>query len=187
MNTKLKYGCMFFVASCLLFSCGKKNETPQDKQDATETSQTKGPRPADNELVRCDTARLGGHTYILSIHRKADETLPTVTDPLEQVFYDNCVEVNITRDGDAFFQKTFRKEAFSGFLSNADRESGILLGMAYDELSSSAGHLCLAAQIGQPGTGEGPAFTVDIPLNGGAYSIVRDTRQDTTNEDQEGV
>lgn len=184
----IKYDWIFSIALFILLSCGGKGETShQEKQDSVQTSLIKGPRPADDELMRCDTVRLGGHLYVLSIHRQVDETLPTVTDPLEQVFYDNCVKVNIMRDGEAFFRKNFRKEAFSGFLSNIDCENYILLGMAYDELKSSAGRLCLAAQIGQPGTGEGPAFTIDIPLNGGAYSIVRDVRQDTTSEDQEGI
>lgn len=182
-----KTSCLVFpVALLVLSACGGKGDNSAPAADSVAVVQNKGPRPAEDELTRCDTARLGGRTYVVSIHRYADTSLPTVTDPLDQIFYDNCVEVSLTRDGEPFFTKTFRKEAFSGFLSEADRTSCILLGMAYDESKSSAGHICLAAQVGQPGTGEGPAFTVDIPADGGACSIVRDTRQDTTSEDREG-
>lgn len=182
-----KTSCLLLSAVLVALSaCGGKDDNKAADTDVTAATQQKGPRPAEDELTRRDTARLGGQTYVVSIHRRADTSLPTVTDPLDQVFYDNSVEVSVTRGGEPFFSKTFRKEAFTGFLSEADRETCILLGMAYDESNSSAGHICLAAQVGQPGTGEGPAFTIDIPTDGGAYSIVRDAQQDTTSEDREG-
>ena len=52
--------------------------------------------------------------------------------------------------------------------------------MAFDSEKSDASALRLGAQIGQVGIEEGPAFSVEIPLNGGASSIVRDQEQDTT-------
>lgn len=41
----------------------------------------------------------------------------------------------------------------------------------------------LGAQVGQVGIEEGPAFSIEIPLDGSASSIVRDTAQDNTGGD----
>lgn len=173
------------AATLLTTGCGNEKKTT-DQRDTISTPTTKGPLPADNELTRNYTAQLGGHTYAITIHRAPNESLPTVKDALDQEFYDNSVDVAITRDGETFFTKTFTKEAFEDYLESADRTSTVLLGMAYDEEKSGGSHLCLAAQVGQPGTGEGPAFTIDIPTTGDAYSILRDTQQDTNAEQVEG-
>ena len=55
--------------------------------------------------------------------------------------------------------------------------------MAYDETASVSGLvLRFGAQVGQPGIGEGPAFTVELSLDG-SVRIVRDSNQDTTGDD----
>lgn len=171
------------LLALLAAACSQGEKREATTAAATTSVTQKAPQAADAPLTRCDTAQLGGHTYIVTIARTPDKALPTVTDPLDQVFYDNAVTVDIARDGASLFSKTFRKEAFSGFLTESDRTSAILLGMAFDAERSTAATLCLAAQVGQPGTGEGPAFTVEIPAGGGAPSIVRDTRQDTMAEE----
>jgi len=167
------------LAAALLVQGCSSDKKPEAKRIAVDTAKPKAPMPADNELTRDYTATLGANTYTITIHRTPDKSLPTVKDALDQEFFDNSVAVTITRGGEAFFSKTFTKEAFEDYLGSADRTGSILLGMAYDEEKSSRGHLCLAAQVGQPGTGEGPALTVDIPTAGGAYSILHDTQQDT--------
>ena len=55
--------------------------------------------------------------------------------------------------------------------------------MAYDSAKSDAHTIRLGAQVGQVGIEEGPAFSIEIPLDGGAMSIVRDNNQDTTGDD----
>lgn len=54
--------------------------------------------------------------------------------------------------------------------------------MNFYEEKTSGGHICLSAQVGEPGVGEGPAFIVDIPTGGGACSILRDSEQDTNGQ-----
>jgi hypothetical protein len=172
------------AAGMTLMSCGsEKASTPQ--ADSVKTVATQGPQPADNELSRDYRSTIEGHNYVISIHRTPDSSLPTVKDELDQEFYDNRVVVTITRDGDSIFHQALTKEDFLDYLSADERRGSILLGMVYDEEKSSRLHHCLAAQVGQPGTGEGPAFTIEIPLAGGStFSIVRDSQQDTNNSQE---
>lgn len=169
-----------------LAGCGGNGEAQQQQTtDSVATVKPQGPI-ADSELKRDYSVSMGGHEYAIVVSRYPDKQVPTVKDQLDQEFYDNCVDVTITRDGSAFFSKTFKKEAFEDYLSAADRKGAVLLGMAYDDTKSGDGRICLAAQVGQPGMGEGPAFTVEIPTGGGPYSIVRDVQQDTTADEVKG-
>ena len=127
---------------------------------------------------------MGGKDFVITIKRAADKSLPTVTDDLGKSFYDNRVEVTITCNGQPFFSKSYTKEAFASFLTTKSETQGtILLGMAYDSAKSDGHAIRLGAQVGQVGIEEGPAFCVEIPLDGSASSIVRDTNQDTTGDD----
>ena len=117
------------------------------------------------------------------MERRADTSLPVVTDELGNRFYDNRVEVSILRDGQSFLQRSYTKDAFSDFLSASDKQGTVLLGMAFDADRSDSRAIRLGAQIGQVGVEEGPAFIVEIPLSGAASSIVRDSNQDTTGDD----
>ncbi|MCI6725083.1 MAG: DUF4738 domain-containing protein, partial [Bacteroidales bacterium] len=113
----------------------------------------------------------------------ADQQLPVVTDEVGKQYYDNRVQVDITADGKPFYSHAFTREAFAGFATEQETVGCVLLGMAFDSERSDAHALRLGAQIGQVGIEEGPAFIVEIPLDGGAASIVRDKQQDTTGDD----
>ena len=58
--------------------------------------------------------------------------------------------------------------------------------MAFDTVKSDDRNIYLGAQVGQIGLEEGPAFSVQIPLDGGKARIVRDNVQDTTGDDSMG-
>lgn len=171
-------------AACLtLTACGGEKRT-EPAQDSVETAPIPtGPSPVEDELTRHYADTIRNRAYDITVRRYPDNSLPTVKDELGQDFLDNSVEVTITRDGTQFFSKTFRKEAFEDYLSKSESATSVLLGMAYDEEMSTDKIVCLAAQVGHPGVGEGPAFTVEIPISDGPYSIVRDTRQDTNAEE----
>lgn len=172
--------------TCLLgTSCGGDKST-KPQEETTTSPKAKGPL-ADNELKRNYKAALGGKTFDITISRRPAKDRPTVKDELDQTFYDNVVDVTVTCDAQPYFSKTFTKEAFEDYLSPADRQSTIFMGMAFDEEKSDGRHICLAAQIGKPGTGEGPAFTIEIPTSGSGstYSILRDTQQDTNAQSAE--
>ncbi len=172
------------LACCGTIGCGNEKPSEPEKDTVAQAEvKVQGPLPAASELENKDAVTLAGRKYGISVRRFPDKNLPTVKDQLDQEFYDNSVEVAVTRDGEAFFSHTFTKETFGKYLTPADRSGAILMGMAYDEEKSTAKRICLAAQVGQPGTGEGPAFTVEIPLSGAAFTIERDLRQDTNGEE----
>lgn len=180
---------VIYVACSLLFvagiaACGgqKEGETAQTHSETAQNEVSDEPY-ADSSLESSSTAQLGGHTYVVKVNRVSDKQLPVVEDELGKKFYDNRVDVTVTRDGQEFFSRSYTKEAFADFLSAAESRGTVLLGMAYDSEKSDSRAICLGAQIGEVGIGEGPVFTVEIPLDGSASGIVRDSEQDTTGDE----
>ena len=175
------------LGACAIFmlsSCGEKKSNVNVEALQTEQQQAVAGTPyAEPELKNSSTAKLGGGTYQITVERRSDTSLPVVTDELGNRFYDNRVEVSILHDGQPFFKRSYTKDAFSDFLSASDKQGTVLLGMAFDADRSDSRVIRLGAQIGQVGVEGGPAFVVEIPLGGGAPSIVRDSNQDTTGDD----
>ena len=169
----------------LLPACGgQKTSDAASKQDTVQTATNSNAPYADPSQENSYNAKLGGKDFVITIKRAADKSLPTVTDDLGKSFYDNRVDVTITCNGQPFFSKSYTKEAFASFLTTKSETQGtILLGMAYDSAKRDGHAIRLGAQVGQVGIEEGPAFCVEIPLDGSASSIVRDTNQDTTGDD----
>ncbi len=182
-TTLCALACATYILAALSACSGNKSNNDASLQDSTQTQQADAPY-ADPSQTNTSEATLGGVRYEVAIARSADKSLPVVTDDMGKTFYENRVDVTIKRGGEEFFKKSYTKEAFDEFLtSKADRQGTVLLGMALDKERSTASTICLGAQIGQIGIEEGPAFCIEIPLNGGAASIVRDNKQDTSGED----
>ena len=183
-KTICKIACVLLLGELITACGGQKGDSNAQEQDSINAA-SKGDTPyAESPQSNEYEAQLGGNTYKIAISRKADESLPVVADELGKKFYDNRVDVVITCNGNAFFSKSYTKASFSEFLtSTTDKQGTVLLGMAYDSEKSNSKAIHLGAQVGQVGIEEGPAFSIEIPLNGGASSIVRDTNQDTTGND----
>lgn len=181
---KAIYATCSLILAAGLTACGEK-KSEASWQPSTETEQTAASDEpyADPAQENNSTVTLGGHKYEVKVSREADKELPMAEDELGKKFYDNRVTVSITRDGAEFFSKSYTKEAFADFLTEAESKGTVLLGMAFDSDKSDAHAIYLGAQIGETGIGEGPSFTVEIPLSGGASSIMRDSEQDTTGDD----
>lgn len=177
----LAAGMLLFVMQ--FTACGdKKNNNANDDADSVQVSASQGPH-ADNAHRHTYTAVLKGKHYDITIDRQPDRSLPLVSDEMGRQYVDNSVEVIIACEGKLVRSKTFTKRAFAAFLSGKEKQGTVLLGMAYDAERSNSNHICLGAQIGQVGIEEGPAFTIEIPLDGSAISILRDNNQDTTGND----
>ena len=173
---------MTLAALSLCCSCGSKTDHAASAADTTASSQSNVPY-AEAALTNTYTATLAGKHFEITVKREADQQLPVVTDEVGKQYYDNRVQVDITADGKPFYSHAFTREAFAGFATEQETVGCVLLGMAFDSERSDAHALRLGAQIGQVGIEEGPAFIVEIPLDGGAASIVRDKQQDTTGDD----
>jgi|UniRef100_UPI0015B6B2F9 hypothetical protein len=178
------------ASTCLLLglslaSCSnKKSDAEAQNVDSTQTVNNNNAPYAEPTQSNAYTTKLAGKQFEITISRVADKTLPIVKDDLGKEFYDNRVDVVIKCNGQEFYKNSFTKDAFSEFLTTAaDRQGTVLLGMAYDSAKSDGHAIRLGAQIGQVGIEEGPAFSIEIPLDGSAASIVRDNNQDTTGDD----
>ena len=183
-NAMYKTVFALLIAGMITACGGNKSNADQAQQDSLSAAQQANTPYADASQTNQYEAKLGGNTYKITISRAADKTLPIVTDEQGNKFYDNRVNVVITCNGNAFFNKSYTKDSFNDFLvSKADKQGTVLLGMAYDSEKSNNQVIHLGAQVGQVGIEEGPAFSIEIPLNGGASSIVRDNNQDTTGDD----
>lgn len=175
--------CVFGIAALCTASCGgNKSEGGSDAADSAQVAASGEPY-ADAAVTRTDTVKIAGRTYEITIAREADKDGEVVTDELGNQFYDNQVSVNIEADGERLFSETFNKASFAAHLSDSEKQGSVLLGMAFDAEHTDAHSIRLGAQVGQTGIGEGPAFVVEIPLNGGAASITRDRNQDTSGDD----
>lgn len=184
MKDKITLAISALALSATFCACesGKSDKTNATADSTVQQTASDAPY-ADPSQSNTYTATLAGHRFEISIKREADNSLPTVTDELGKKFYDNRVDVTIKSDGEAFFTHSYTREAFADFLSDSEKQGTVLLGMAFDSEKSDGHAIRLGAQIGQVGIEEGPAFTVEIPLDGSASSIVRDKNQDTTGDD----
>lgn len=186
---KNTFTLLLLLAAVTFTACGDRSKTADAASDKPATEATK---PAD-DAPYADTNRtnekevtLGGRKYFVRAFRTVDRNLPVVEDEVGKKFYDNRVELTITRDGEAFCSKTFTKADFDSQLSDSEKQGTVFLGMAFDESGSDAHAIRLGAQIGQPGIEEGPAFIVEVTLSNGEISIVRDKNQDSTGDDYVG-
>lgn len=175
--------CAFALAALGNTSCSGNN-ADRTSTTADSTAQVSTDEPyADATVTRTDTMRISGRTYEITITREADKNGEVVSDELSNKFYDNSVRVRITADGEEQYDETYNKKSFDSQLSESEKQGSVLLGMAFDAEHSDSHAIYLGAQVGQPGIGEGPAFLVEIPLNGGSASITRDRNQDTSGDD----
>lgn len=173
---------LFFVLS--LTACGDaRGDGSNNGQDSTQTSTSLEAPYAEQEKADTFSARLAGKDFKILITRKADKSLPVVTDDMGKQYYDNRVDIIITRDGEDFFKNSYTKETFSEFLAKDESQGTVLLGMAFDQIKSDSHAIYLGSQVGQVGIEEGPAFSIEIPLDGSRERIVRDKNQDNTGDD----
>ena len=170
----------YWLASCLsllLFTaCGNGGDKKANEEKENTENVVQDEPMADSEQIDTIDVKLGKHEYAVSIHRFPDKKLPLVVDELDQKFYDNSVKINISRDGAQFLEKKVTKEAFMDFMPADVYKSGLLLGMNCDTARCTTSTLCFTAQVGQ--AGEGPAFLVLVPTDGGNVSILRDNQQE---------
>lgn len=178
---------LFYATLCAallglsLSACG--GSTTENKEEAAGPVQSirpDGPIESNPASTRDFSTRIGGQHYVITIKRHADKTLPTIKSDGGIEFYDNRVEVSITRDGREFFSQSYTKEAFLDFIKPEEAALYVLLGMAWDEAGTAEkGKIVLMGQVGVPGVEEGPSFSIEIASDGSSSSIVKKQNQET--------
>ena len=161
-------------------ACGGKKEETTIIAKKAETKKPSSPvRMQDYEQNH--ELDLGGIALTCRIHRSACDSLPMVTDENGQKFVDNTIRVTIKRsDGSVFFEKTFTKKSFDGFLDDDYRRTGILEGLVFDKVDGSV--IRLAASVSHPQTDEYLPFVVSLSKTG-KLNIERDTQLDISSTD----
>ena len=126
---------------------------------------------------------LGGSEMTCFVHRTPDDSLAMVKDETGQAYFDNAIELKITRgDGSVFFQKRFTKASFNSFLDDDYRRTGILEGLVFDK--AEGGMLRFAASVSHPNTDEYIPILVKIDRKGN-MAMERDVNLDTTSNDDD--
>ncbi|WP_314663505.1 DUF4738 domain-containing protein [Prevotella aurantiaca] len=120
---------------------------------------------------------LGG-TYTINIQRHADKDLPMVIDSDGKKYYDNKVEVLITRsDGTEFFKRTFKKSDFKEFTNNKYGKNGAFIGFMFDKVDGN--FLKFGASVGSPDPNSDEFIPIDITINNlGALKITSSVQLD---------
>ncbi|MBR1593481.1 MAG: DUF4738 domain-containing protein [Alloprevotella sp.] len=187
-----QYIILLAAGVAMLASCKEKSaEQPQDTPFDNVAAAPTGTEHSASPMQYADTMRLSEHTFVVSLRRYEDSSLPTVRDEMGTDFYDNRVEINIRKDGQEVFLRTFSKEDFVEKAAEEDRRMGVLLGMSINREKSTANAICLGAQVGQPGLeGEGSIFSVTISPESKNVSIQRlpssDFQENAVPQEEEG-
>ena len=116
------------AAALLLGACGGKKSSGGDII-TTDYETPKLQEPISMNVVQesREVQWAGGRSYHLQIYRLPADSLPKVSDERGQKYVDNQVKISITRpDGSTFFDHTFTKASFAGWLDSDYRVNGLL-------------------------------------------------------------
>lgn len=177
----------FYATACAallglsLTACGgTQTENKGQTAESVKSIRPDGPIESNPASTREFSTHLVGQHYVITIKRQADKSLPIIKSDGGIEFYDNRVDVSITRDGREFFSQSYTKEAFLDFIKADEAALYVLLGMAWDENETAAkGKIVLMGQVGVPGVEEGPSFSIEIASDGSTSSIVKKQYQET--------
>lgn len=132
-----------------------------------------------------------GQPYKINVERTADTSVQAITDDNGNKYYDNVIEVSITRpDNTEFFKKTFRKEDFAEYIDESYMKKSTLLGIVLEKAEGD--NLIFAASVGAPDVLSDEYVPLIITLSKmGNISVRKDTRLDSNSDkpadEDEGV
>lgn len=173
---KIKYTLLLIAAAAFAFSaCSEKK--PSKDIIAKKTVRKAPAAPVKmQDYDHRDAVEWQGKQYTVSISRRADTSLPMITDDTGNKYYDNKITVRVTRpDGTVFFDRTFGKADFSSVISEKYMKKSALLGIVVDHTDDSS--LVLAASVGAPDVLSDDYVPLLITLSRmGDISIEKDTR-----------
>jgi len=184
-----KHIMIALAALALLPSCKEKKENNVIIAPKQEEQKPVGPMVM-QDLNSSNEVQWIGKTYRVVVNRKADSSLPQPEPEPGRKAYDNRITLKIVRpDGSEFFNRTFTKQDFSGYLDDKMRQSGVLLGIVLDRADGD--NLIFAASVGSPDALSDEYIPMVLTVSRmGAVSIRRDNTMDTAaapEEDEDGV
>jgi hypothetical protein len=174
---------LFLVIAALATSCGHKETKPTTSPE--QMAAQKGDSIQRMQSSHSTgTASWHGAKFSYDIKRSPNDSLPTVTDENGTRFADNSIDLVVTKNGSAFFSKTFSKRTFDAFLDKDFREKGILEGIVFDKAAPDGLHF--AASVSFPQSDMYIPLVICIGSNG-HMSITKDTVLDSPSEDADSV
>lgn len=128
------------------------------------------------------TITWGEGSYTISVKRYADESLPIAIDESGRKYFDNKIDLKISRaDGSVFMDKTFQKTDFNSFLDDNTKKNGALLGLPFVEVEGN--NLVFSASVGSPNEMSDEFIPMKVKISRmGDIHIELDNDLDTTND-----
>lgn len=181
MNKTIALGCIL-AAATFVTACNEKKKS-DNIITKKEVKKTPSAPIRMQEYNQTTETKLVGSELTCFIHRAPDDSLSKVKDETGQEYFDNTIELKITRgNGSIFFQKIFTKASFDSLLDNDYRTTGILEGLVFDK--AEGGMLRFAASVSHPNTDEYIPILIKIDRNGN-MAMERDVNLDTTSDEDE--
>lgn len=178
------------IMSVAVVSCGEKKQTTNIIAHKPVKKAPAAPVKMQNSDYE-DVVSWIGSSYKVKINRKADTSLPLIVDDSGNKYYDNVIEVGITRpDGTEFFSRKFSKSDFSSYLDDEYAKKSALLGIVLEKADGD--NLKFAASVGAPDVLSDDYVPMIITVSRtGGVSIEKDSRIDSSNSqadyEDEGV
>ena len=126
-----------------------------------------------------------GSTYKVIVKREADNSLPLAVGDDNTKYFDNKITVRILRkDGTEFFNRTFLKTDFTGYLDKNTQQNGALLGLVY--VQAEGNNLVFAGSDGSPDVTSDEYVPLVVKISRmGAVSVGKDTKLDTGSDEED--
>lgn len=180
---RINYILMTALAAGMLCGCAEKKKS---NIIIAPKPVAKNPNKPTQKMSNYEQARdieWLGATYKVVVKRECDTSLPILQLDENNKYFDNKITVSILRkDGTEFFNRSFTKAAFDGYLDNHTKEQGALLGIVY--VKAEGDNLCFAASVGSPDVTSDEYVPLVLKISRmGAVSISKDQLLDTDGDD----
>lgn len=179
------------VAAVAFSACSEKKPANNIVAKKTVAKAPSGPvRMQDSRFA--EEVQWNGKVCNVSIVRRADTSLPVITDDAGGKYYDNVIEITIgsgsgTGEADgvnALFHKVFSKQDFASMVSAEYLKKSALLGIVFDRIDGD--NMVFAASVGQPDVLSDDYVPMLVTVSrSGNMTISKDTRLDSDVEEDE--
>lgn len=153
---------MYLLSAC---SCGdeKKDENAEDVWVAPERTDTIAKLPSVD--MPDDTVTVKGTLCHFSYLLSATDSLPVVTSYTGQRYYDNSVDLTVTRDGETMFKKHFTKNSFKDCVPAKELKKLSLVGFNYYQAKrDDPSKFYFVAMIGDPDDNDENFYFCEIQI-----------------------
>ena len=129
------YIFIIIASSLMLTACGSSSSNNQSQETRMATNTTEA---VNNEPQRMQTSEVKesftykGKQYQSHIVRRADESLPMVTNDEQQQFYDNSIALKLSCEGKQLVSRTFTKKDFLHLVDANFAKQAILEGIVFN-------------------------------------------------------